>query len=323
MEKADLEEELEKRRLELKELKLKYDKLLIEKGSNSIYINEQILKELKEDLFQKEKEYLAYKALYEEGAESKNSFEIKEREYCTAKLDYENKKIELEMEMDTKKKDIEIIKVNIEKKELEIKELERKIEKCVVFAMSDGIIKEINFKMGMVLNYTMPVYILDDISKGFELKVAMDNEQCQYIKLGDEVRVSIKNKGKSLVSGEVRAIKDNKDDIDSKIVTIELEEADLIGGEIGEFYLGKKIGSYDYLVPRSAVYQNSEGKYVFVLQEKDGPLGKDYYVIKQKVTTGDSDNNFTGIYSGLLGNEKVVIYSNKNLSNGCQVRLER
>jgi HlyD family secretion protein len=106
-------------------------------------------------------------------------------------------------------------------------------------------------------------------------------------------------------------------------VTVELEDADLSGGEAGELYLRKKVGSYDVIVPRSAVKKDSQGEFVYVLEEKEGPLGVEYYVLRKSVTIGDSDNNYVGLRSGLLGNETVVVYSNKSLDDGCQVILEK
>ncbi|MGE5630841.1 MAG: efflux RND transporter periplasmic adaptor subunit [Caulobacteraceae bacterium] len=320
LEKDSLNGELERKKLELVELKLQYDQMYREEEANT---REQRLHELKTDLTHREKVYSDYKLLYEKGAESKSSLEEKRMEYEAAKAKYESAEKELSVEAQNNKKEIEAQMVGIQIKELELREIEKKLDKCVITAPFDGIIKEINFKKGMMLNDAMPVYILDNIGDGFEFKADLAVEQCEYINPGDEVKVYIKNREDSQLDGIVKTISTIKDSHDMRSVTVDLGKTELAGGEAGEFYLRKKAGTYDYLVPRSAIHKDSEGAHVYVLQEKDGPLGIEYYAIKQKVAAGDSDYSYTGIYSGLLGDERVIVSSSKDLYDGCQVILEK
>ncbi|KUO73331.1 MAG: hypothetical protein APF77_03470 [Clostridia bacterium BRH_c25] len=320
MEKESLSRELQRKKLEFTELKLKYDQLHREEEGNT---REQKLSEYKTDLVRKEKLYLDYKLLYESGAESKNGLEEKRLEYEAAKAKYEAAEKESHVQEQKSKNEIAAQEVSIRLKELELAEIENSLGKCVITAPFNGIIKEINFKKGMMLNDNVPVYILDSIAEGFELKAELSAEQCEYINPGDEVKVYIKNKEGGQLDGVVKTVSGAKDSHNKKTVVIDLGEAGLSGGEAGEFYLRKKAGTYDYLVPRSAIHKDSEGACVYILKEKDGPLGIEYYAIKQKVTAGDSDYSSTGIYSGLLGDERVITSASKELSDDCQVILEK
>ncbi len=321
--KEDIEKELERKNIELSELKLEYDNILSNKEINSINTYNQRLKELEEDLSYKEKDLVIYKALYEQGAESKNTFEAKERECNSIRTKLDNLKKEFEQGQQNSLRDIEAAKLSIAKKELEIRDIKEDIENSLILSPSEGIMKEINFKKGMILNDSDPVYILDNVNSGFQMRVDLDSGKSQYINLGDEVQIIIKNRGDITLDGQVKAIGDKKDDYSKKTIIADLDQADLLGGETGELYLKKKIGSYDIIVPRSAIGKDSEGEYVFVLEEREGPLGKEYEVSKRKVTIGESDNSYIGIRSGLLGSEKVVVSSNKSLFDRNSVILEK
>lgn len=319
LDKEDLQEELTKNRLELEELELQREQLVLEAEGNS----SGQLDELKADMDSKEKDYTDYKVLFESGAESKSNLEVKKREFDTARFKYESALKEQETETKKNVKELAVKDVDISLKEVEINAIENDLKKCVITAMSSGIIKEINFKKGMPLNSSKPVYILDDADEGFQFKADLPRAQCEYIKPGDEVKVSVKSGENEQYSGVVKAINDKEENIDVRTVIVDLDTAELTGGEAGELYIRKSIDSYDYMIPRSALRESSDGDYVFILIEKEGPLGSEYYVVKQKVTVGDSDYSFTGIYSGLMGDERIITSSNKDLSDGCRVMLKK
>jgi len=323
LDKSELEKELERNNIELLELKLQYDRMVSNRDSYLVKDYEKRMKELEDDIYQKEKDYLFYKELYERGMESRYNYELKEKDYYDAQSKLESLKEELERELENSNRDIEAAKLDITKKELDIRDIEEDIRNCVIVASSNGIIKEINFKKGMMVYDSVPAYVLDNMKSGFEMKVDLNSELSKYISLGDEVEIKIKNQGNKIIDGVIKSISDKPNDYSRKVVTVDLGEADLSGGEAGELYLRKKIGSYDVVVPRSAVNKDSQGEYVYVLVEKEGPLGVEYYVSRKSVTVGDSDNSYVGLRSGLLGNETVVVYSNKSLYDGSQVILEK
>lgn len=319
----DLEKELERNNIELLELKLQHDRLVSHRDSYLIKDYEKRMKEMEDDIYYKEKDYLLYKELYEKGLESRYNYELKEKDYNDAKSKLESLREEFEREMENSSKDIEAAKLDITKKELDIRDIEEDINNCIIVAPSNGIIKGINFKKGMMAHDSVPAYVLDNMKSGFEMKVDLISELSKYLSLGDEVEIKIKNQGNKVIDGVIKTISDKPNDFSRKVVTIDLGEADLSGGEAGELYLRKKIGAYDTIVPRSAINKDNQGEYVYVLEEKEGPLGVEYYVSRRSVTIGDSDNSYVGLLSGLLGNEVVVVYSNKSLDDGCQVILEK
>lgn len=328
LDKESLEAELTKKEVELKKLKLQYEKALTSSIEDNLYTYEQNLKELETELSKLEEEVTVNEKLYDEGAISKKQLDDLISELDLAKMRYENAQSELEKQIEifnrkneNQANEIELMKLDISSTEMEIEELKKEISSCTVTAPSDGIVKELNFKEGMVANNSRPVYVLDSPNKGFEMEVVLNNEECKYLEIGDQAQVFLRNENNSVLEGSIKSIK-NSDNSDRKIVIAELESIELSGGETGEIYIKKPIGSYKFLIPRQALREDSEGKFVYILEEKEGPLGREYYAVRKSVKEGDSDNSNVGILSGLIGDERVIVRSSKSLDDGSQVVVE-
>lgn len=328
LDKEPLELDLVKKEIALKRLKLQYDNAMAGNVEDLLYTYEQKIKEAETELSKIEEDVKIKEQLYNEGAIAKREFDNATSQLDLAKLRLENANNELEKqieksdrEKENREREIELMKLDISSAEIEIEELKKMISSCTVTATSDGIIKEINFKEGMVTNNSKPLYILDSPDKGFEATITINSEESQYLKIGDSVQVFLKSGSSGAINGEIKSIKDDEN-TDKKLVTVGLEDQNLRGGEVVEVYIKKPIGSYNYLVPRQALRTDEKGKFVFILEERQGPLGKEYYVVRNGVTEGDSDNNNVGIFSGLVGGERIIVRSSKPISEGSQVTLE-
>ncbi len=328
LDKENLELDLVKKEIALKKLKLQYDKAMEGNAEDVLYTYEQKIKEAEAELSKIEEEVKVKEQLYNEGAIAKKELDNAISQLGLARLRFENANNDLEKqiersdrEKENREREIELMKLDISSAEIEIEELKKMIKNCTVIATSDGTIKEINFKEGMVANNSKPLYILDSPDKGFEATVTVNNEESQYLETGDSVQVFLKSGNSGALNGEIKSIKDDEN-TGKKLVTVGLEDDNLKGGEIIEVYMKKPIGSYKHLVPRQALRTDDKGKFVFILEERQGPLGKEYYVVRNGVTEGDSDNNNVGIFSGLIGGERIIVRSSKPISEGSLVTIE-
>lgn len=328
LDKEPLERDLIKKEIALKRLKLQYDNAVAGNIEDILYTYEQKIKEAETELSKIEEEVKIKEQLYNEGAVAKRELDNAVSQLDLAKIKLENANNDLEKQLEksdrekeNREREMELMKLDISNAEIEIEELKKMIKNCTVIATNDGIIKEINFKEGMVANNSKPLYILDSPDKGFEATVIVNNEESQYLETGDRVQVFLKSESSSSLNGEIKTIKD-AENTDKKLITVGLEDQNLKGGEAVEVYIKKPIDSYKYLVPRQALRTDEQGKFVFILEERQGPLGKEYYVVRNGVTEGDSDNNNVGIFSGLMGSERIIVRSSKPISEGSLVTIE-
>ncbi|AOT71670.1 HlyD family secretion protein [Geosporobacter ferrireducens] len=309
--------------INLRKLETNLEKLLLETKSTQVGIlevemekaSERVAK-LKDDLNKKHK-------LLEAGAETAEN--VREAQYNleTAQKDYQQKKIELQEEknkqqvsQEEKRKDIEALRYDIQSQQLKIEELQG--EEAVI-SPCDGIVKEIYAQSGKLAPDHEPICSVVHSEKGFSLSVSLDLENNSFVSAGDSMLVSLKSTGK-LVDIPIRkiVIKDNY-----KELTADLDETDFLGGERVDYRIIKKSKNFNMMIPNTALGRDNGGYFIFLLKEREGALGKEYYAEKQYVTIGDSDNRNTVIVGGLENRSNIVYDSEKVIRDGSRVRLKQ
>ena len=206
--------------------------------------------------------------------------------------------------------------------ERKIAELSKEMDMDIVTAPCDGIVTELYYSEGMTATASQPLYKIADTTGGFQFVATVDTSAADYLESGDGAEITINLLNDKMIQGKVKQIRDNQQQIGvKKDVVIDIPTDGLVGGESGTAYIKKNIGSFKTLVSNSAVGQDSSGYFVYVLKEKKGPLGNEFYVQKVAVSTGDSDNIKTAVLSGISDMDKIVTDSDKTLSGNARVML--
>ncbi len=226
-----------------------------------------------------------------------------------------------DMEIDIKNYELDIklqqIKVNNIKKEL--------AEDIVIVAPCNGIIKDIGFERGTFTNSGTALFSIVDVSKGLQFRASVNNESLMRLKQNDLAKITL-NSSNRTYEGRIVEMKENSQVSLAKDIIISLPQEDITVNEIGavgEVRVDITSDNYEYLVPNSAIGDDGK-KFVYILKEKKGTLGNEYYARKSYVNVKDQDNTNSGILSGIEQNEQIIVSSNRsNLSDGCRVMLER
>ncbi|MDE7226667.1 MAG: RND transporter, partial [Ruminococcus sp.] len=80
-------------------------------------------------------------------------------------------------------------------------------------------------------------------------------------------------------------------------------------------------GSYDSIVPKSAVHEDSEGKFVLVVESKSSPLGNRYYARRVPVEVQASDEVSSAVSGSISNGDYVITASSAPVKAGDQVRM--
>ncbi len=280
-----------------------------------------------DDLDQKRKNTANTKILFDMGAESKVNLEKAEADLrgaertYNAALDGEGKKEENDLDIQNAGLDIQLQKRKIAGIQDELKTVSN------VVAPDDGVITELNCPQGSLSDPLKPLYAIAFMQKGFELKVTIDSTKADYFIPGDEVEVSIPSSKEGQIIGKIRGIgrtpsdKPGNNEKEQKEVIIDIESQTLKGGEHAQIHIKKATKKYAMLLPNEAVRKDKNDRYVFISEERDGALGKEYFIQKIKIFCEDSDDSQTAVSGGLFLSDQVVCSSDKIVSEGDRVKL--
>ncbi|MGI6668882.1 MAG: efflux RND transporter periplasmic adaptor subunit [Acetivibrionales bacterium] len=311
LDRDEIERQLEEEMLRYEQLKLNLEKLS-DMGSNIEYA-ENNLKAEKENLEN-------MKALLESGAISRDEYKRDENAFLQAEKDLDN---ERRKQRDIER-DIKIQQASMRLAELTIEKLRKELDEgSVLLSPADGFVNELNVTEGSLVNGAVPVFSVDDVSKGFETRIAVEREKAEYLAVGDAVDITVKSLGSGTIEGTIREIAANAQNRgEMKDLVIDVPAGEISAGERCDIYIRKRTASYDILVPNTAIGTDNMNKFVWVLNERKGALGSEFYVRKALVIPGDSDSSKTVIVSGLSRDEQVIVSYSKNLSDGCRVLPE-
>ena len=269
-----------------------------------------------------QKSYELNKRLYDLGGIAPNVL-------AEAEVNLERAALEYEIAKNNKEKTISDLEIEIESTKLDLAIAERKIAELAkeltmetITAPCTGIITELNYTAGLTANPTLPLYKIADLSGGFKFTATVKISAAEYLEPGDQAEIYLNSLDDRVLRGQLKRITDDQQEIGiRKTVEIELAEVGLIGGESGTVEFKKRIGSFETLVPNSALGQDNEGYFVYLLKKREGPLGQEFYVEKVYVSIGDSDHIKTAVLSGITAVDQIVAESDKPLMDGSRVMI--
>lgn len=321
-----------KRRLQdekdrLEQMKLSLEKLRNVASTDNTAAYDRTVEAAKGKMEKAKKDYELTKLLYEAGGETAmnvrkalDDMEDARREYEEAVSDRDRAVKDSRIRLENNEIEIKSLLLDLSIQERVIKDLEEQAEMCDIHAPFDGVVLEINITKGCMTDSSKPLYRMADTSKGYRLTGMVEAKAASYIAPGDTVRVSVDALDGESLSGRVVEIRDSpgREGV-MKDISIELADERLADGQYGHADIRKSTRTYDVLVSNNAVGQDNTGYFVYVLKERKGLLGDEYYVQTVRVTIGEADDEKTAVVSGLSSFEKVVAATDKPLSDGARV----
>ncbi len=319
---SNIENQLEDEQDKYAQKKLQLEELMEAGLPESMMSLDKAVQIARQNVEKAQKNYDGSKVLYEAGAITAINLTDAEANLDNAKLDYEIAKNNKDKAISSNKRDVENTKLDISIAERKIAELTKEMNMSTVKAPCDGVITGLYYSEGMTVTASQPLYRIADTGKGFKFVATVNISAAEYLEPGDEAKISINSSDDTTIQGKVNQITDNHQQIGvKKDIVIDIPPDGLIGGETGTADIKKSIGSYNVLVSNSAVGQDNYGFFVYVLKEREGPLGNEFYAEKVSVSIGDSDNTKTAVLSGLNNSDKVISDSDKQLSDGSAVMV--
>ena len=200
-----------------------------------------------------------------------------------------------------------------------VKELEGKGSGTEVKAPMAGTVTQINYYAGQTIKEDNVVVMMAPLNEAFTLKFNITAAQSRRIKAGDPAEVMYNWYGND-IKAKVQSVRKDPMNKESYIVTCELS-GDVSVGDSYTLSIGQQSSNYDYIVPTSCIREDSNGKFILIVEAKNTPLGNRYYARRRNIEVITADDSQSAIAGALEGYEYVITTTTKPVEENQQVRL--
>ena len=199
-------------------------------------------------------------------------------------------------------------------------ELTAKAVNATITADIAGTVTAINVTAGNTTSAATPVAVLQPEGKGYTLSFSVTNEQAKRLSVGD--KADLVNAWRyDDVNVTLASIKPDKSNPgQNKMLTFDVTGS-VTAGQTLNLSVGQKSANFDLIVPNSAIREDSNGKFILIVESKSSPLGNRYIATRVDIEVLASDDTQSAVSGGLYGYEYVITTSTKPVEAGKQVRL--
>ena len=236
------------------------------------------------------------------------------------------KERELETALSGKDIDKQLNNLNLQAMSLEIQKQEELVEKykkdsvnAEITSPVSGVISAINVSAGKENTPDQAMAVIDVVDRGYIIKISVTNEQAKQVKVGDTAEVTNYYWGND-ISAVLESIAPDPSSGGQKKLLVFRITGEIDAGTNISLSIGQRSANFDSIVPKSALREDSNGKFVLTVTSKSTPLGNRYTATRADVQVLAEDDTSAAV-SGLASNDYVITTSSKPLNPGSQVRM--
>ncbi len=215
--------------------------------------------------------------------------------------------------------DIEAKKKAVDKQQEKLDKLKKEVKSSEVKSKYSGVVSSINVQPDATTTDGDPLAVIDLVDDGFTVEISVANDMIKKVKKGVEADV-LNNYG-----GDIKAvlseIKNDTTNSKQKMLVFDVT-GDVDSGESLTLSIPCGSGTYDAIVPRSAIKEEDGGYYVYTIRSKSTPLGNRYYAEKVSVNVEAKDATSSAVSGGVNRGDYIITAASKPLTPGCQVRMK-
>lgn len=150
--------------------------------------------------------------------------------------------------------------------------------------------------------------VLQPEGKGYSLSFSVTNDQAKRLSVGDQAELVNSWRYDDVVVKLASIKPDTTDPGQKKLLTFDVSGS-VTAGQSLNISVGQKSANFDYIVPNSAVREDSNGQvYSGLWNPNSSPLGNRYVATRVDVEVLASDDKQTAVNGGLYGYEYVVYH---------------
>ena len=258
---------------------------------------------------------------------STNSLTVQTQNWQT-ELDKRN--IQLKAAQDTKEQLLKDISTelnldyqldSLQKQRDDIAKLQENAVGASIEAPISGTITSVTVKAGDEAQPDTALVTMQPEGKGFTMSFSVTNDQAKRLSVGDKADL-VNSWRYSDMDITLTSIKpDTTDPGQKKLLTFDITGDEVTPGQSLNVSVGQKSANYDLIVPNSAIREDSNGKFILIVESKSSPLGNRYVATRVDVEVLASDDTQSAVSGALYGYEFVITTSTQPVEAGKLVRL--
>lgn len=207
------------------------------------------------------------------------------------------------------------VALDIKDKETEISQLEALVDQQgVVSSPYAGVVASVETEAGQ--QSSQALCTLYDTSKGYSFTCSLPSSQASDCQTGLSAVVT---QGDQTETATITAISENAEH-DTVEITIQLSSPDWeIGPAEAEVVLSEQ--AYDLCLPNTAIHQDNQGNFVFLVEEKNTVLGSQPVLTRVPVNVLEIGQSQSAIEGAISPEDSIVVQSTRSLEEGSKVRV--
>jgi HlyD family secretion protein len=229
-------------------------------------------------------------------------------------------------------RDIDSMKLDLQIQERKIAQLQDQVNGgAQLVSTVNGVVAEVNATAGLTAGSGRSAVRVTNKDKGYQFKLTVDSEKANYLTVGDDIEVIVKSLSNARIKGKLTALNDpagssgqtqgSSSTAGRKEMVVDLKDNRLKGGEAGEIFFSKKMPPSRMLLSNQSIREDDQGKYVYVMKEKKGALGNEFYAQRANVTVSDSDDSKSAVENGITPMDQIITSSSKSIAVGDRIMM--
>lgn len=187
-----------------------------------------------------------------------------------------------------------------------------------ITAPMGGTVTDIYVQAGGRVPDTASLLLADD-RVSCQFRTSLTKEQKSYVNLGDDVKLELD--GRRKIDVKVDYLQENENMPGTYTAIVKLPEETGVPGLSGKLTCSKTGEKRPACISLSALHSENGRYFVYVVNEREGILGTEYYVEEITVSVADQNDKLAAI-EGAVSDESLILESStKEVKKGDVVRL--
>ena len=202
-----------------------------------------------------------------------------------------------------------------------VEDLREKSSGNTIVAPVSGTVLSMNYVSGQEIPIGETVATIQIEGRGYTLAMEVTSDQAKLVTVGDEADI-VNSWWYTDVQARVKQIRPSKDNPQNgKQIIFELS-GDVTEGQSLSVSVGSRTASYDTVIPKSALNEDNNGKFVYKVVSKSAPFGNRYIAERVDVTVLAEDDTRCAVSGAFEGYDYVITTTSKPIADKDQIRLK-